>query len=47
MIVNAYLNVTPKQWEEIKAKYVDSNMYHIIPNSRRKNRRCGTCEDWH
>ena len=43
MIVNAYLKVTPKQWEEIKEKYVESNMYHIVSNSNRKNKRCDEC----
>ena len=43
MIVNAYLKVTPKQWEEIKEKYVESNMYHILSNSKRKNKRCDDC----
>lgn len=28
MIVNAYLNVTQEQWEGIKEKYVEQNMYH-------------------
>ena len=26
MIVNAYLKVTQKQWEDIKEKYVEPNM---------------------
>lgn len=43
MIVNAYLKVTPKQWEEIKAKYVDANMYHIVSDSKRKKNRCDEC----
>lgn len=43
MIVNAYLNVTPKQWEEIKRKYVEPNMYHIVSKSKRKNKRCDEC----
>ena len=40
MIVNAYLNVTQEQWKEIKEKYVESNMYHIVSNSKRKCKRC-------
>ena len=40
MIVNAYLKVTPKQWEEIREKYVESNMYHVISDSKRKTKRC-------
>lgn len=43
MLVNAYLNVTPKQWEEIKEKYVETNMYHIVSNSKRKDKRCDEC----
>ena len=43
MIVNAYLKVTSKQWEEIKAKYVEPNMYHVISSSRRKCKRCDDC----
>lgn len=43
MIINAYLKVTPKQWEEIKEKYVEQNMYHIMSNSKRKNKRCDEC----
>ena len=43
MLVNAYLKVTPKQWEEIKEKYVESNMYHVISDSKRKNKRCDDC----
>lgn len=43
MIVNAYLKVTPKQWEEIRERYVESNMYHIISDSKRKNKRCDDC----
>lgn len=43
MIVNAYLNVTPEQWEEIKEKYVEPNMYHIVSNSKRKTKRCDDC----
>lgn len=36
MIVNAYLKVTQKQWEDIKEKYVEPNMYHIVSSSKRK-----------
>ena len=43
MIVNAYLNVTEKQWKEIKEKYVEANMYHIVSNSKRKCKRCDGC----
>lgn len=43
MLVNAYLKVTPAQWEEIKKKYVEPNMYHIVSSSRRKNKRCDSC----
>jgi len=43
MIVNAYLNVTEKQWKEIKEKYVETNMYHIVSNSKRKCKRCDEC----
>lgn len=43
MIVNAYLKVTPKQWEEIKAKYVEPNTYRIMSNSKRKCKRCEDC----
>lgn len=43
MIVNAYLNVTEKQWKEIKEKYVEANMYHIVSNSKRKCKRCDEC----
>lgn len=46
MLVNAYLNVTPKQWEEIKEKYVEPNMYHVISNSKRKNKRCDECVNY-
>ena len=42
MIVGAYLKVTSKQWEEIKEKYVISDQYHIINNSKRK---CNCCID--
>lgn len=34
MIVNAYLNVTQEQWEEIK----------IVSNSKRKCKRCDDCK---
>lgn len=40
MIVNVYLKVTQKQWEDIKEKYVEPNMYHIISDSKRKHKRC-------
>lgn len=43
MIVNAYLNVTPEQWEKIKNRYVERNMYHVVSNSKRKNKRCDDC----
>lgn len=43
MIINAYLNVTEKQWKEIKEKYVEANMYHIVSNSKRKCKRCDEC----
>ena len=46
MIVNAYLKLTPKQWEEIKKKYVEPSMcstYHIVDNTNRKNKRCDDC----
>ena len=43
MIVNAYLKVTQKQWEDIKEKYVEPNMYHIVSNSKRKCERCDEC----
>ena len=43
MIVNAYLNVTPEEWEEIKKKYVEPNMYHIVSDSKRKKKRCDDC----
>lgn len=43
MIVNAYLKVTQKQWEDIKEKYVEPNMYHIISSSKRKCERCDEC----
>ena len=43
MLVNAYLKVTPKQWEEIKEKYVEPNMYHVVSDSKRKNKRCDDC----
>lgn len=43
MIVNAYLDVTPKQWEEIKKNYVAPNMYHIVKNTNRKHKRCDDC----
>lgn len=39
MIVNAYLNVTQEQWEGIKEKYVEQNMYHIVSNSKRDCKR--------
>ncbi len=29
MIVNAYLKVTQKQWEDIKEKYVEPKKKHI------------------
>ena len=44
MIVNAYLNVTQEQWEEIKKKYVEQNMYHIVSNSKRKCNRWDDCK---
>lgn len=44
MIVNAYLNVTQEQWEGIKEKYVEQNMYHIVSNSKRKCKRCDDCK---
>lgn len=44
MVVNAYLNVTQEQWEEIKKKYVEPNMYHIVSNSKRKCKRCDDCK---
>lgn len=43
MIVNAYLKVSPKQWEEIKNKYVEANMYHVVENTK-KNKRCDNCQ---
>ena len=43
MIVNAYLKVTQKQWEDIKEKYVEPNMYHIVSSSKRKCKRCDGC----
>ena len=43
MIVNAYLKVTPEQWEKIKKKYVEPNMYHVVSSSKRKNKRCDDC----
>ena len=43
MIVNAYLNVTQKQWEDIKEKYAEPNMYHIVSKSKRKCKRCDEC----
>lgn len=43
MIVNAYLKVTPEEWNRIKDAYVEPNMYHIVSNSKRKNRRCDEC----
>ncbi len=43
MIVNAYLKVTQKQWENIKEKYVEPNMYHIVSSSKRKCKRCDGC----
>lgn len=43
MIVNAYLNVTPEQWEEIKGKYVEPNMSHVVSDSKRKTKRCDHC----
>ena len=46
MIINAYLKVSPKEWEEIKKKYVEPNMYHIISDSRRKCKRCDDCSSY-
>ena len=43
MIVNVYLKVTQKQWEDIKEKYVEPNMYHIVSDSKRKHKRCDGC----
>lgn len=43
MIVNAYLDITPQEWENIKKKYVKPGMYRIIKNTRREHKRCDDC----
>ena len=43
MLINAYLNVTAKQWEEIKEKYVEPNMYHTVKTTKRVHKRCDDC----
>lgn len=42
MIINAYLDVTDKEWEDIK-KHVKPDMYRIIKKNNRKHNRCDNC----